>query len=150
MCTSEKILKKSISIAYSLFLPSREQESYHFSFGFHGSKLIGMGQNEPFRPNGRAMKIAKIFSNHHFQEFPYLHSETDLIGRLWGKMYLDRKVALVNIRLNRHGKLRKSRPCKNCQLILDSFNIENVLWSNNQNGFSKVEESQEVQFMNFN
>lgn len=147
MCTTNKILRKSIDIAYSLFQPSREQAVYHFSFGFHGNKLIGMGQNEPARPNGRAMKIAKIFCNNHFKEFPYLHSETDLIGRLWGKVHLDRKLVLVNIRLNRHGKIRKSRPCKNCQLILDSLYIENIIWSNDSNGFSNRDE---IELFNLN
>lgn len=133
--TPDKIFKKSLLIAYSLFRPNRIQQNYHFSFGFAGNKIIGIGQNEPFRPDSKALRIAKRFGNMHFQSFPFLHAETDLIARLWGKHYIDKKLTLVNVRLNKKGKLMKSKPCNNCQQILDALGITKIYWTNQQNSF---------------
>lgn len=148
MCLINKVINRSLTLAYSLFRPSTEQSNYHFTFGFEGGKLIGIGQNNPIEPNGKAMRLAKYFCNFHFQEFPFLHSETDLIGKLWGKKYINRKITFVNIRLNKAGKLRKSKPCPNCNSILNALDIVNIYWSNNNFGFSKTEENKEIEIFN--
>jgi len=35
----------------------------------------------------------------------------------------------VVIRLNKYGQLRNSKPCKNCQTILNAIDIQDIWWS---------------------
>ena len=70
------------------------------------------------------------------QVHPYLHAETDLISRLWGKYYIDSSLSIVIIRLNKRGEIRNSKPCAKCSKILDSLGINKVYWSTDD-GFNK-------------
>ena len=40
-----------------------------------------------------------------------VHAEVDLISRLWGRFYINNKLKVVVIRLNRFGKMQNSKPC---------------------------------------
>lgn len=133
------IIKQSIDVSLSLLPKAKnfrngKNKFFHFAFGYHKSKLLGIGQNNPEKTHTQALKFAKRF--HTNTEYPYLHAETDLISRLWGKYYIDSSLSIVIIRLNKHGYLRNSKPCDKCQKILDALGIEKLYWSTN-NGFNE-------------
>jgi hypothetical protein len=126
------IIEQSIDIALTL-LPkakrcrSTKNKFFHFAFGFKKNKLLAIGQNNPEKTHTQALMLSKRFnldSEHH-----YLHAETDLISRLWGRQYIDNSLKMVIIRLNKHGKLRCSKPCERCEQIINALGITKVWWS---------------------
>lgn len=133
------ILDQSLNIALTLLPKAKEYRNtknkfFHFAFGYKKNKLLAIGQNNPEKTHTQALLLAKRFnieSNH-----PYLHAETDLISRLWGKYYIDSNLKLVVVRLNKRGQLRNSKPCDKCSIILESLGITQVWWSID-NGFNK-------------
>lgn len=126
-------IDKSLEIAKQLFPQDyknrKKYRVYHYSFGFIGRKLIGIGYNRPDTPNAKALYFGKRFGVDQFKQYSYLHSEIDLISRLWGKIRIDDDLAIYNVRFNKFGQQQNSKPCKNCQIILDALNVTEIYWS---------------------
>lgn len=126
------IINQSLDISLSL-LPKAKKERqsknkfFHFAFGFRKNKLLAIGQNHPDKTHTQAFILSKRFNTD--LEHPYLHAETDLISRLWGKYYIDSNLKMVIIRLNKHGKLRCSKPCEKCEQIINGLGITKLWWS---------------------
>jgi len=133
------IIDQSLDIAMSLLPKAKyhrrtKNKFFHFAFGFKKSKLLAIGQNNPEKTHPQALMLARRFNTD--TEYPYLHAETDLISRLWGKHYIDNSLRIVVIRLNKRGQLRCSRPCDKCSQILDALDIRKIWWSE-EYGFIK-------------
>lgn len=131
------ILKQSIEISMSLLPKAKHNRStknkfFHFAFGYKKNKLLAIGQNNPEKTHTKALILAKKFNNENYIEHPYLHAETDLISRLWGKYYIDNSLKVVVIRLNKRGKLRNSKPCERCGNILQALDIQDIIWSHDE------------------
>ena len=133
------IIDQSLDIALSLLPKAKEERNtknkfFHFAFGYSKNKLLAIGQNNPEKTHTQAVMLARRFNTE--LEHPFLHAETDLISRLWGKYYIDNSLRMVIIRLNKRGELRCSRPCERCDQIIKSLGIKKVWWSD-INGFCK-------------
>ena len=128
-----KTIDKSIEIALSLFPEAYSQkdgyQTFHFAFGWKKNELLAIGQNNPNKPSGKALRFAKMFKTRQTIAYPYLHAEIDLISRLWGKIHIDNSTKVVVVRLNKTGQLQNSKPCKSCRTVLDALSVENVWWS---------------------
>ena len=129
-----KNISKSIEISRELFPPIYNQKkryrTYHFSFAWKKNKLLSIGQTIPHQPSGKALKFAKMFKTPKTIKYPYLHSEVDMISKLWGKTRVDGNIKVVSLRVNRFGKLCNSKPCKSCSTILSALDISDIWWSN--------------------
>ena len=133
------IIDQSLDIALSLLPKAKEERNtknkfFHFAFGYRKNKLLAIGQNNPEKTHTQAVMLARRFNTE--LEHPFLHAETDLISRLWGKYYIDNSLRMVIIRLNKRGELRCSKPCERCDQIIKSLGINKVWWSD-VNGFCK-------------
>lgn len=133
------IIDQSYNIALSLLPKAKESRCtrnkfYHFAFGYRKNNLLAIGQNNPEKTHTKALFLSQRFNT--ANKYPYLHAETDLISRLWGKYYIDENLKMVIIRLNKRGELRYSKPCGNCSKIIRSLGIKKVWWSID-NGFNK-------------
>jgi len=133
------IIDQSINIALTLLPKAKEERNtknkfFHFAFGYKKNKLLAIGQNNPEKTHPHAIILSKRFNTK--LEHPYLHAETDLISRLWGKHYIDDSLRMIIVRLNKQGQLRCSKPCLRCQQIIDCLGINKIWWSDN-NGFNK-------------
>ncbi len=133
------ILNQSVELAYSLLPKAKSNRNtknkfFHFAFGYNKNKLIAIGQNNPEKTHTQALLLAKRFNTD--TDHPYLHAETDLISRLWGKYYIDNHLKVVVVRLNKRGQLRNSRPCEKCSMVLDALDITKIWWSTDY-GFEK-------------
>jgi hypothetical protein len=133
------LIDQSLDIALSLLPKAKNARNsknkfFHFAFGFKKNKLLAIGQNNPEKTHPQALMLAKRFNTD--TEHPYLHAETDLISRLWGKHYIDNTLRMVVIRLNKRGQLRCSKPCDQCTQILEALDITKIWWSDND-GFKK-------------
>ncbi len=113
-----KFISKSIDIATEVFPFEENKKTFHFAFAWRRNKLLGIGQNNTEKMDSRALKFAKRFGNKKQKRYPYLHSEVDLISRLWGREYIDNKLNIVVVRLNRKLELQNSMPCDSCKTIL--------------------------------
>jgi hypothetical protein len=133
------IIDQSIEIGLTLLPKAKESRNtknkfFHFAFGYKKNKLLAIGQNNPEKTHPQALMLAKRFNTK--LEHPYLHAETDLISRLWGRHYIDSTLKMVILRLNKRGELRCSKPCEKCQQIIDSLGIIKIWWSH-ENGFNE-------------
>jgi len=135
------IIDQALDISLSLLPKAKKSRNgrnkfFHFAFGFRKNKLLAIGQNNPEKTHTQAFLLAKKYNDDIGLEHPYLHAETDLISRLWGKYYIDSGLKIVIIRLNKRGELRCSKPCERCDQILKSLDIKKIWWSTDY-GFSE-------------
>lgn len=133
------IIEQSVDIALSLLPKAKisrntKNKFFHFAFGFKKHKLLAIGQNNPEKTHTQALVLAKRFNTD--LDHPYLHAETDLISRLWGKYYIDSSLKIVVVRLNKRGELRCSKPCDKCDQVLKALGITKIWWSED-NGFNQ-------------
>jgi len=135
------IIKQSVSVSFSMLPRAKQNRNtnnkfFHFAFAYKKNNLLAIGQNNPNKTHTSAYRIAKKFKIN--ERYPYLHAETDLISRLWGKYYIDSSLKIVVVRLNKNGDLRNSKPCSKCQKILNALDIKQVYWST-ENGFKSYQ-----------
>lgn len=131
-----KIIHKAIKLAYSRFVPNAYQKRYHFAIAFDGKTPIGIAENNPIKVNAKALWMGKRFNISTYKEFPYVHAESHLVSKLLDKYNtIDPNWSMVILRINRQGKIKLSKPCENCQKILDALEITNIYWSIDQNIF---------------
>jgi hypothetical protein len=131
-----KILHKALKLAYDRFEPNPYQRRYHFAIAFDGNKPVAISQNNPIKVNAKALKIGEHFNIRTYIEYPFLHAETNLVCNLWQKFgHIDSSLDIVVLRINRQGKLMGSKPCENCQQVLDKVNLTSIFWSENDKKF---------------
>jgi hypothetical protein len=128
-----KRIDKSLGMAFDLFPKyhqpmSGQYRPYHFAFLYKKNKLVSIGVNS-YDPSPKILYLANRFNVQKYKQYNYAHAETDAISKAWGKFYLDSSFSFVIIRLNRFGMLQNSKPCANCQSIIDSIGINDVWWS---------------------
>lgn len=128
-----KILQKSLKMAREMFPAEyqshRGHRTYHFAFIFKRNKLISVGVNRPYSPDGKALRFGNQFNITKLKKHSFVHAEVDAFSKCWGKVYLDGSYSLVVIRLNKNGELGESKPCSNCQQIIDAIGIKKLWWS---------------------
>lgn len=122
-------LHKCVELAHAMVdLPN----SYfkHFSFLMKGSKILSVGWND------RSANSFKI--NEKLVSYPLggLHSESFCIKRLQD-FNMCRRATLVNVRINKQGELRNSKPCDICSNLLNVLGFRIIYYSTND-GFSSM------------
>ena len=131
-----KILRKALKLSYERFKPNPFQRRYHFTIAFDGNKPILICQNNPIKINHKAYKIGQQFNIQTYQDFPYVHSESYLISKLLDRYNsIDTNLSIVNVRINRQGRILLSKPCENCQKILDAVGLHKVYWTTGSTSF---------------
>jgi hypothetical protein len=131
-----KILKKALKLSYDRFEPNSFQRRYHFTIAFDGNKPILICQNNPIKVNHKAYRIGQQFNIRTYQDFPYVHSESYLISKLLDRYNsIDTNLSIVNVRINRQGRILLSKPCENCQKILDAVGLCKVYWTTGSTSF---------------
>lgn len=128
-----KLLEKSVNLSFT-FLDAIDLEELgktyaHFSFIWKKKKLISFGRNFPRKESAKALYFARRFGQQKIQKYPFIHSEIDAISKAWGKVQLGSSHVLINTRVNRDGTLGISKPCDQCQLVLDSIGFKEILWT---------------------
>lgn len=133
-----RIFDKSIKIAKSLFpitRINRKQKFYHFAFIYRRNNLISIGENDQINMNNKAYYFGKRYNLESFCEYSYIHSEISAIAKCWGKYHIDSDLKMVVLRLSKSGKLKNSKPCKNCATIINALGIDRVWWSKDDETF---------------
>jgi hypothetical protein len=131
-----KIIHKTIRKAYSNWNPCREIRCYHFASAFDGTKLIGFTQNNPVKTHTGAYRIGEDFNLPKYKEFPYYHSESHLVSKLLDRYNtIDPNWSVVVMRINRRGLILGSKPCENCNKLLNAVGLNTVYYSTDNGDF---------------
>ena len=132
-----KILKKALKLSFDRFKPNSFQRRYHFTIAFDVNKPILISQNNPIKINSKAYKIGQQFNIKTYKDFPYVHSESYLVSKLLDRYNsIDTNLSIVNLRINRQGLVLFSKPCENCQKILDALGLNKIFWSIDNHRFA--------------
>lgn len=132
-----KIINKTIRKAYQNWSPCREVRCYHYSAAFDGTKMICFTQNNPVKTHAGAYRIGEDFNLPKYKEFPYYHSESRLISELLDKYNtIDPNWSVVVMRINRKGLILGSKPCENCDKLLNAVGLTDVYYSTDDGCFT--------------
>lgn len=132
-----KIIQKALKLSFDRFKPNPYQRCYHFAVAFDGSRPIAISQNNPVKVNAKAKRMGERFNVRTYIDYPYSHAESHLICQLLDRYNkIENYWTMVVLRINRPGKILLSKPCDNCQKIIDSVGFGKVFWSIDKNTFS--------------
>lgn len=122
----QTILKECIRISREKN-HQRDSDFRHFSFIIQKNKLVEWGMN-----------VAKVPPMIHFgySKTSGWHSEVNAYRKAKGILE-DGSFEIINIRLNKQGILRLSKPCKCCYNFLQELGCS-VVWFSTDVGFAKL------------
>jgi hypothetical protein len=127
----KKIIKQCLHLARAKNNPESHPEYnnfHHFSFIVQNNKILEMGFNRKGPP---------LEGFGYSKEFGKIHSENDVYRKTKGIIDHSKPFDIVNIRLNKRGQLRLSKPCSCCANFLRVVGCRHVYFSTND-GFAKV------------
>jgi tRNA(Arg) A34 adenosine deaminase TadA len=104
-----------------------EKQEKHFSFIMQGSKILSIGMNNP-NEHPKAYKYGYKFGD--------IHSELSAILKYGEEDCSD--VYMINIRINRFGNVRNSKPCKTCQNVLKMFRFKKIFYSTTDSNIASI------------
>lgn len=105
-----------------MFNHPQYQNFIHFSFVVQGNKIIGYGRNNCETP-------AKHMGYHNRVPTPKMHSEINAYRKTRGILDRAKPFYLVNVRLNKSGEVRLSKPCVCCYSLLNSLGCKQIYYS---------------------
>jgi len=131
-----KIIQKTIRKAYNSWNPSRLIRCYHYAAAFDGNKMICFSANNPIKTNARAYRIGEQFNLPKYKEFPFVHAESHLISKLLDRYNtIDPNWSIVVMRINRKGLILGSKPCENCDKLLNAVGLTDIYYSTDDGDF---------------
>lgn len=92
--------------------------------------MICFTQNNPIKTHAGAYRIGENFNLPKYKEYPFYHAESHLISKLLD-MYntIDSNWSIVVMRINRKGLILGSKPCENCDKLLNTVGINQIYYS---------------------
>lgn len=120
-------LKKSIISVASSICSELEHHWKHVSFIVDGRSIVSVGWNQPFKTHPLASKFGYRYNA--------IHSELHAILKFDKPVRFLGKLLFVNVRVDKFGKLKQSRPCGPCQKLLRSFGVPAVEYTNSKGEF---------------
>ena len=127
----KRILRQCLKIARDKNTPEHHPQwncFHHFSFIIQKNKIIEYGFNRMGKP---------LEGFGYNKEFGKIHSENDAYRKAKGILDPQRSFDVVNIRLNKQGIMKLSKPCNCCHSFLSVVGCANVYFSTNI-GFAKI------------
>lgn len=98
--------------------------------------MICFAQNNPIKTHAGAYRIGENFNLPKYKEFPFYHSESHLVSKLLDSYNsIDPGWTIVVMRINRRGLILGSKPCENCNKLLNSVGLDNVFYSTDSGDF---------------
>jgi len=99
----------------------------HFTYIMDGSRIVSWGYNKVKKTHPLAKKYGHLFN--------CIHSELDALIK--ARDSLD-KCKVVNVRIKKNGNVGLSKPCPQCQKMLEDHGVERVYYTT-ENGFEVLE-----------
>jgi tRNA(Arg) A34 adenosine deaminase TadA len=104
--------------------------SKHFSFVVRRNTIVSIGWNQPFKTHPQAQRFGYRFN--------CIHSELHAILKFSKAVRELSHYMLVNVRLDKQGDVRMSKPCVTCQKLLGVFTFNEVWYSTNEGQFAAL------------
>jgi len=99
--------------------------------------MICFAQNDTLKTHAGAYRIGEEFNLPKYKEFPFFHSESHLISKLLDRYNtIDPSWSVVVMRINRKGLILGSKPCENCDKLLNSVGLSDIYYSTDCGNFS--------------
>lgn len=134
---NDYLLEKCVKIMMDDWDGENSRSFFHYAFAIRKNRIIEMGKNNPIMTSAKAYRLAIKYNIKHWQKYPFLHAEADLLLRLNPK-YCHKRTSILSLKINRHGKFRLAKPCYKCEIALFKSNLTNVYWSLTDENNSKV------------
>jgi len=126
---NKKILNICLSIAKnSIDLHPRKNNYKHYSFIIQNDKIVEWGTN-------RAMDSLKIFG---YEEHQMMHSENFAYKRSKGLLDKNKDFEVINVRLNKNGNIKISKPCFHCFKYLRRLGCSKIWYTDKLGKFKKI------------
>lgn len=136
-----KILDKTIKRAYKNWKPHSLIRCYHYAAAFDNNKMIAFAGNNPINFSAKAFRMGEKFNISTYKKFPFVHAESHLVSKLLDRFdSIDTNWKIVVLRINREGRILLSKPCLNCQKILNVVGLTKIYWSINYNTFASYKQ----------
>lgn len=128
----KSLLKTALHIARNKRMLHPEIEHFlHYTFVIQNNQIVDWTTNSK-----RPLPIHYGYSkdkDHFFR--PKAHSEIEAYRKARGLLTKAEPFCVVNIRINKHGQLRNSKPCPCCQELLLQLGCHCCYYTNNK-GFA--------------
>lgn len=98
------MISEIVNEAFPMCLSINRQKK-HTSLVLHKKRIISVGFNH-FKTHPEAKRLGYLYDE--------MHSELDAFRKI-PKPYLGKKLILVNVRYNKFGEMRMSKPCETCE-----------------------------------
>jgi prepilin-type processing-associated H-X9-DG protein len=111
-------------------------KSFHTTFAFRGNKLLSIGINNYNKqhPSHKFGKYVPTKSEGNY--IAGIHSEISSVIKLGLEDCSD--ITFVNLRIDNNNKLANSKPCLNCNRVLDQLGYKNI-WYFDGHSFIKLQ-----------
>lgn len=98
--------------------------------------MICFTQNNPIKTNAKAHRIGEQFNLPKYIEYPFVHAESHLISNLLDNYNtIDAGWSIVVLRINRKGLILGSKPCENCNKLLNAVGLRKIYYSTDDASF---------------
>jgi hypothetical protein len=119
-------INEVVTDCFPLCLQINRQKK-HTSLVLHKKRVIAIGFNH-FKTHPKAKEFGYLFDE--------MHSELDAYRKI-PKHFLGKKLILVNVRYNKFGQMRMSKPCQTCESWCKQ--IFNKIYYTTNEGISELE-----------
>ena len=75
-------LEKCVKIMMEDWDGETSRPFYHYAFAIRKNRILAIGKNNPIMTSAKAYRLAKRFNIEHWQKYPFLHAEADLLLKL--------------------------------------------------------------------
>ena len=102
----------------------------HFSFICKRNRIISMGMN--------SQKTTHTLLKRYNYYMEGIHSELDCYIKIRWMDINYSKCVLINVRINRFGQIKMSKPCSCCLSLIKEIGINTVYYTTNEGDFYKL------------
>ena len=112
--------------------------AFHTTFAMVKNKIVAIGVNDyntchPYHLFGH-------YEDHKNYTDSYdacLHSEVSLLKKLL-KIGIDKRVKIINVRIDNTGNANLATPCPNCLKLLNKNDLKNIYFTISENKFGEI------------
>jgi deoxycytidylate deaminase len=124
------VIDKYISLAKAMMPIDLPARCYHVSFATYKGKIISIGFNSA-KTNPINLKNRKKNScGKDYSEQKMTCSELSCLKKVKNKTNIPfNKITLINVRIDRNGDVRCSKPCESCEKLIDFLGIKRILYT---------------------
>jgi deoxycytidylate deaminase len=132
---------KVVDISRALTLKDSPLRCQHFSFILYRNRIISIGQNsKKTSPKNLRNKHFSRSSGKDISHNKGTCSELAAIVKLKNTTNIDfKKCVLINVRIDKKGKMNNSKPCGSCRSLLSYFSFKKVFYTSPE-GFEEYTE----------